>query len=250
MKTLNKAFDILELFLDQPKELSLEELAKLSRLNKTTVCRIALTMVRRGYLKQPKKRGKYSLGTKYLDFSGVLKNGMGIRDVALPFLEELSRELQESVILVLWDGREAILHEIFHARHALKVAPDEGTRMPLHSTASGKIILAYLKDEELQKIFKGKKLEISTEKTIANIKELKKQLNGIRREGIAFDDEEFSLGVRGVSAELRDSQGAIVGAIGVIGPSVRLTRDKMRETVPVIKNYALKISKALGYRSQ
>jgi DNA-binding IclR family transcriptional regulator len=250
MKTLNKAFDILELFLDHSSELSLAEMANLSRLNKTTICRIASTMVKRGYLKQQRKRGKYSLGTKYLDFSGIIKNGMRIRDTALPYLEELSRALKESVILVLWDGREAVLHEIFHARHALKVAPDEGTRMPLHSTASGKIILAYLKDEDLQKIFKGTKLEIFTANTIIDINDLKKHLSRIRQEGIAYDDEEYSKGVRGVSAALRDSQGAIVGTIGAIGPSVRLTRARMRKTVPVIKSCALEISRELGYRGE
>jgi IclR family KDG regulon transcriptional repressor len=250
MKTLNKAFDIMELFLDNGNGLTLAELARLSRLNKSTVCRIASTMTKRGYLKQQGRRGAYSLGTKYLDFSGVIKNQLKVRDVAFPYLIELKNKLNESVIMVLWDGQEAVIHEIFHALHTLKVAPDEGTKMPLHCTASGKIILANLKAREFQKYSRETKLETYTPNTIKDIKELRKQLIDVRAEGVAFDDEEFSLGVRGVSSGLKDNQGNIIGTIGAIGPSVRLTHIRIRDIVPDIKDSALKISRDLGYKGE
>jgi IclR family KDG regulon transcriptional repressor len=248
MKTLNKAFDIMELFLDSGEELTLAELARLSRLNKSTVCRIVSTMAKRGYLKQPRKWGAYSLGTKYLDYSGVIKNRLKVRDVAFPHLVELKNKLNESVIMVLWDGKEAVIHEIFHALHTLKVAPDEGTKMPLHCTASGKIILANLKAGEFQKYSHDIKLETYTPNTIIDIKELKKQLIVVRQRGVAFDDEEFSLGVRGVSSGIKDNQGNIIGTIGAIGPSVRLTYPSARDIVPEIRSYALRISRELGYK--
>jgi len=248
MKTLNKAFDIMELFLDHGSDLTLAELASLSRLNKSTVCRIAAAMAKRGYLRQQGKRGAYSLGTKYLDFSGVIKNGLRVREVAFPYLVDLKNKLNESVILVLWDGKEAVIHEIFHALHTLKFAPDEGTKMPLHCTASGKIILASLKAADFQKYARGSHLEAYTSHSIRDIPELRKQLVVIRREGVAFDDEEFAIGVRGVSSGLRDNQGNIIGAIGAIGPGVRLSEARIREMVPDIKNWALKISGELGFK--
>jgi IclR family KDG regulon transcriptional repressor len=248
MKTLNKAFDIMELFLDHGNELTLADLARLSRINKSTVCRIAATMAKRGYLRQQGKRGAFSLGTKYLDFSGVVKNGLRVREVAFPFLVELKNRLNESVIIVLWDGKEAVIHEIFHAQHTLKFAPDEGTKMPLHCTASGKIILANLKARDFQKYTRDTRLDSYTPNSINDIQELRKQLVDVRREGVAFDDEEFSIGVRGVSSGLKDNQGNLIGTIGAIGPSVRLTYGRTRGMVPDIKNYALKISRELGYK--
>lgn len=248
MKTINKAFDLLELFLDNGDELTLAELARLSRLNKSTVCRIAATMAKRGYLRQQGRRGAYSLGTKYLDFSGVVKKGLRVRDIAFPFLVELKNKINESVIMVLWDGKEAVIHEIFHSLHTLKVAPDEGTKMPLHCTASGKIILANLKARDFQKYSRDAKLELYTPNTIFDLKELRKQLVDVRLKGVAFDDEEFAAGVRGVSAGLKDNQGNIIGTIGAIAPSVRLSYTRAREIVPDIKSYALRISMELGYK--
>ncbi len=248
MKSLQKAIDILELFLGNEDEISLSELAKSSGFNKSTVNRIASIFVKRGYLKQRERRGKYSLGMRFLDFSGAIKSRIRVRDVAIPCLIKLSRMVNESVIMAVWDGREAVITETFHANQSLKVVPDEGTTIPLHSTSSGKIILAYMKDEEFERYYKSKNLERNTPNTIADLNDLKKHIMIVKQEGVAFDDEEFSIGVRSVSAALRNNEGNVVGSIGVLGPSVRLTRVRMRENVPAVRNCALEISRELGYK--
>lgn len=120
--------------------------------------------------------------------------------------------------------------------------------MPLHSTATGKLLLAYMSDEELEKYFSNKRIRRFTPNTIMNINDMRNHLIIIRQEGVAFDDEEFSLGVRGVAKEIRDSEGKIVGSFAVLAPSVRLTRAGMRELVPDVKNCAMEISKELGFR--
>jgi len=250
MRAIKKTFDVLELFLNDKDEFSLSELSKLSGINKTTVSRITSMLVKLGYLRQREKRGKYSLGTKFLDFSGYIKTRIGIRDIAIPYLNKLSQLVGESVIMAIWDGREAVIHETFHANHFLQVVPDEGTRMPLHSTAVGKIIIAGMTEEEFQRYFKGRTLEHTTPNTITDLNDIIKHTIIVRREDIAFDDEEYSIGVRGVSAGLRNNRENIIGAVGVLGPSVRLTHDRMREIVPAIKNCAMQISRELGYKGK
>jgi len=84
MKAIKKTFDVLELFLNDKDEISLSDLSKLSGINKTTVSRITSTLVKLGYLRQRERRGKYSLGTKFLDFSGYIKTKIRIRDMAIP----------------------------------------------------------------------------------------------------------------------------------------------------------------------
>jgi IclR family KDG regulon transcriptional repressor len=252
MKSLTKALDILDLFLDNQGELALYQITKLSGLNKTTVSRIVSTLVRHGYLKQKEKRGKYSLGTIYLGFSGVVKSKLQLRSIVIPYLTKLSQQTHESVIIAYGDGTEEVFTETFQDTsqrgNLLTIVPPEGTRMPLHSTATGKILLAYMSDEELEEYFKNKNLRHFTPNTIVNINDMRNHLIIVRQEEVAFDDEEFSLGVRGVAARIRDSEGKIVGSFAVLAPSVRLTRAGMRELAPDVKSYADEISRALGFR--
>jgi IclR family transcriptional regulator, KDG regulon repressor len=252
MKSLRKALGILDLFLENQGELALSQIAKLSGLNKTTASRIVLTLVEYGYLKQREKRGKYSLGTIYLGFTGVVKGRLQLRNVAIPYLTKLSQQTHESVIIAYGNGREEVFTETFQdtsqPNNVLRIVPLEGTGMPLHSTATGKILLAYMTDEELEEYFKNKHLRQFTPNTIININDMRNHLMIVRQEGMAFDDEEFSLGVRGVAAGIRDNEGKIVGSFAVVAPLVRLTRVGMRELVPSIKSYAEEISGELGFR--
>jgi IclR family KDG regulon transcriptional repressor len=252
MKSLTKALDILDLFLDNQGEMALSEIAKLSGLNKTTVSRIVSTLVKHGYLKQREKRGKYSLGTIYLSFSGVVKSKLRLRSIAIPYLTKLSQQAHESAIIAYGNGDEEVFTETFHdtsqPNSVLKVVPVEGAGMPLHSTSLGKVLLANMSDEELEKYFNIKPLERFTPNTIMNISDMKNHLMIVRQEGIAFDDEEYSRGVRSVGAGLRDSEGKIVGSIAVVAPSVRLTRARMRELAPDVKSCAMEISIELGFR--
>jgi len=246
MVLIKKAFSILELFLDHGDELALEDISRLSGLNKPTARRIALALVECGYLRQPVKRGKYSLGMKFLDFSGNIKMHNSIIRVAAPHLMQLKEQVNESVTMAIWDGKNTALCQSFLADHPLKVVPDEGSRLVLHATSVGKAAIAELSDEELH-MYVGDNLRRFTPNTITDINDLKKHLIIVRQEGVAFDDEEYNLGIRGIGAALKNGDGDVVGAISILGPSVRLTRARLRECVPVIKNYALEISRELGY---
>jgi len=248
MKSLQKAIDVLELFLGNEDEISLSELAKSSGFNKSTVNRIAAIFVKRGYLKQIEKRGKYSLGMKFLDFSGIIKSRIKIRDIAMPYMIKLSQLAKDSVMLSVWDGRKAVFSETIPAKYPLRIIPDEGTKIPLHCTGVGKIFLADMTEPELESYFSTTKLQPCTANTITEPNQLKTHIMRIAKEGVAFDDEEYYLGVRNVSAAIKGSDGNVVAAIGVLGPSVRLTRAKLNELTPIVKSCALEISRDLGYK--
>lgn len=253
MNTLDKALNILELFLspeESPQEeISLTELAKLSGFNKSTVKRMVSILVRRGYLKQREKGGKYSLDTKFLDFSGVIKRRSKIRDKAIPYLLKLAQLTRESVILSILDGQYAAYNETIPSEHALKIVPDEGTKVPLYCTGVGKIFLASMTEPEVENYINSTKLESYTANTITNPDYLKAHIAIITKEGIAFEEEEFVLGIRNVAAGIRNSEGKTVAAVGVLGPSVRLSRQHMTEIAPDVKKCASEISKELGYKN-
>jgi IclR family transcriptional regulator, KDG regulon repressor len=251
MKALTKTFDILDIFLHGQEELSVTEMARMLGLNKTTVSRIMLRLEKRGYLKQIEKRGKYSLGTIFLEFSGIIKSRLKIRDIAIPHLYELSRRVQESTILAVWDGRRTVITESFHdliVGSPLKVVPDEGISMPLYCTCLGKIFLASMSDDDLREYLEDIKLEQRTPKTIIDPQKLSQQVARIRQEGVALDDEEYAVGVRGIAAGLYNADGKAVGSIGILAPSARMSIGGMQQIGPPVKDSAMLISKQLGYR--
>jgi DNA-binding IclR family transcriptional regulator len=120
MKSLAKTFSILDLYLHGKDELSVTEISNTLGLNKATVSRILSKLVKHGYLRQMGKRGKFSLGPIFLEFSGIVKRQLKLRDVAIPYLYELNRLVKESVIIAVWDKREAILRR-FMKRTILRV---------------------------------------------------------------------------------------------------------------------------------
>lgn len=252
MKSLAKTFDILDLFLKGNYTLSVTEISKILNLNKTTVSRILSKLEKRGYLRQVEKRGKFVLGTIFLEFSGIVKSQLKLREVALPFLFELNRLVKESVIIAVWDRREDVITETFHetsyTESPLKVVPDEGISIPLFCTCLGKIILADMSEEELNDYFSNNTLKQRTPKTIVNIKAIKNQLVTIRKEAIAFDDEEYAIGVLGIASAIKDSAGKVVGSVGILAPSARRSHATMLELAPILKEYSYNISKQLGYK--
>ncbi|MBN1190156.1 MAG: IclR family transcriptional regulator [Dehalococcoidales bacterium] len=247
MKVIKRALSILDIFLDHTEQMSLDDMVSVSGLNKTTVRRMASTLVECGYLKQTRKRGKYSLGTKFLDFSGIVKMNNIIIPVATPYLIHLRQLLNESVQMAVWDGMRPYLCQPFLAEHPLKVVPEEGNRLVMHASSLGKAIIATWPEQDMEKHFNGK-LEGYTPNTITDLNDLKKHLMAVKNKGIAFDDEECYLGIRGVAAALFNSEGKVVGAISIFGPTIRLTRERIDECISPVKECALKISRDLGYK--
>jgi IclR family KDG regulon transcriptional repressor len=250
MKSLTKALDILQIFMDSRRDMALGEISQKSGLNKTTVSRILSTLVSRNYIKQREKRGNYSLGPIYLEFSGIFKSDIQLRKVAGNYLTKLANSVHESVMIAYGNGRGTVFTETFRdsqMSQILKVVPEEGISMPLHATGLGKILLANLSDQEIVAYFQNKGMKRYTPNTIVDLDKMKNHLITVRQEGIASDDEEFTVGVRGVGTGIRDNEGDIVASIAVVAPSVRLSRSRMRELIPEIRNCALEISKELGF---
>ncbi len=248
MRTLNRVLDILEVFLKiEEDNIRLSELARLSGLNKATVNRIVSDLVTRGYLNQPKSRGKYYLGTKFIRFNQLIMQKSKLEQVAPPHLAKLAEAVKDCVFLTILDGKEALITEVIDSQHLLRIALEVGTRIPLYCTGQGKAILAGMTEEELDQYLGKVNLRQYTENTITGHNELKTHLMMVAKEGVAYDNDEEFIGIRNVAAGIRDANGKVIASVGVIGPSVRMTRARMREITPQVKLCAVEISIALGY---
>jgi IclR family transcriptional regulator, KDG regulon repressor len=249
VKLLKKSISVMDLFLENNGELSLEDITRLSGMNKSTARRITLSLVNCGFLRQQRKRGKYTLGLRLLDYAQAVKKYNPMIDIAEPYLIEISQIIDETVSLAVWDGRICVICQSIHPNHPLKVISYEGSMAGLHYNSLGKAILAEIPLSDLDARI-PKQLIRFTHNTITDPNELKKHLASVRQEGVAIDDEEGFVGIRGIGAALKNSDGTVVGAITVLGPSIRLTREKLGECIPIVKETARKISRALGYNKK
>jgi IclR family transcriptional regulator, KDG regulon repressor len=249
MKTINKALNIMELFMNNKTELTFREIAAASGLKKATAHRIISTLTKRGFLKQRRKRGAYSLGIRLLDLAGTSLKGPEMGNTAIPhIMVELSKLVNESVYFTVWYGSDILLSRAFENRESADIVPADWKNLPLHLSCVGKIILANMSEEDLNKYFHSGHLSRLTSKKIEDIAGIKKQLAAVKREGVAFEEEEGNPGVCGIAAGVKNNEGETIGAAFIMGHSARLTHDVLKKIVPSIQRCALKISRELGYQ--
>ncbi len=247
MKTVEKTIEVLEAFLKRETEIGLAEIAKMVGLNISTAHRIVSTLVARGYLNQRQKRGKYFLAPKFLEFSNVIRRRMKIGEIALPVINNLNKMTSESVKLSVLDRDEAVCIEEIESSLHLRIFTRVGTRFPLHCTAAGKVFLAHMREDELERYVSAKGLFPCTNNTITDYGKLKEELAEVNRKGVAIDREEFDLGVKCIAVPVKDGNGDVVATISISGPSARLSSRRIQEIQPLIKDSGLEVSRAVGY---
>jgi DNA-binding IclR family transcriptional regulator len=201
--------------------------------------------VKRGFLNQREKRGKYTLGFKLLEYSAKIKGTVKIRDVVLPFLQNLAEELGESVNLAIFDADSAIYIDHIESNKTLRTFTAEGNRVPLHCTGVGKVFLAYMKEDMAKSLVKS--MPRFTDNTIVSFNKLAVELKNIKQEGIAVDNGEMEIGVRCVAAPIIDWNGNVAAAISVSVPSARLNDSNMSSLKSTVKKYASQISHSMGH---
>jgi DNA-binding IclR family transcriptional regulator len=248
VKSIVKASKVLELFSNGDQSLGLREIARSLNIDEGTTSHIVSTLVNQGFLKQQQRRGKYSLGLKYLNLSAVINANLKKGSDSISYLIELSRLINETVLLFLWNGSDMYTGRALYSYYeSLTDMSIELKISPLHSTALGKLILCGLSEEDLNKYFRSKSLEKFTPDTIIDIDQMKEHLLFVKRECIAYEIGENISDLNSIAAGIRDTDGEIIGAIVVSGSSSRLTREVLEKITPTVKLCALKISRELGY---
>ena len=120
----------------------------------------------------------------------------------------------------------------------------------MHCTSLGKIFIAYMPDKVVENIFNILELNACRDNTIKDKTKLKSEIETVKRDGVAFDDEEYIKGIRSVAVPVRGENGNVLATVCLVSPTVRISRLKMRQLVPTVKNCALLISRSLGYKGE
>jgi DNA-binding IclR family transcriptional regulator len=245
--TVSRALELMEQFHGEVEELGVTDLSKLLTLHKNNVFRLLATLESRGYIEQNILTGNYRLGLKTLELGQTFTKQMGLLRQSRPVLERLVRECNETMYVAILKGVSIVYLDAVETDLTVRVVPRVGARLPAHCTAAGKVQLAYLSEEESD-IFLHDELKRYTPNTLTGRDDLKKQLQEIAVLGYAIDDEELDVGVRCVSAPIRDYTHRIIGAVSVSGPSMRFSRERMeRELIPLVLKAEKEISLKLGF---
>lgn len=249
IQTVSHALTLLGQFNDDVEEYGLSELSKRLNLRKNNVFRLLATLESHNFVEQDRVTGNYRLGIRNLELGQAIIRQMGFVRMSRQILEQLSEQCNETCYLAAMKDIHVIYLDVVESEQPVRVVPRVGTRIPAHSTAAGKVHLAYIGDDKLTKYLSPREFKRFTSNSIMDVKALKRELQQIRNQGYAVDDEETDEGVRCVSAPIRDYASRVVGAVSISGPVTRFSPERMeRELIPLVKNGAEEISARLGYR--
>lgn len=246
IQSLARADSILEAAMHHDGAIPLSELTEQLGLNKTTVFNLAESLVVLGFLSRSTSPKGYKLGLRCLELGRKVAKDLPILQISRPALRELCQVTGETVNLAVPYLQEAILVEALQSRQAVRATAYAGARSDYHSSACGKALLANFSEERRNWFFKHVKLVKHTEYTITDRALLKKQFEGVRKNGFAAEQQENELGASCVAVPIFGPFEEVAASISVTGVIHRMTDAKVKDVVDRLKTHASEISEKLS----
>lgn len=247
VKPIYKALKVLECLGETQRELSLSDIARRVHLPKTTVFRYLHTLGEFGFVAHDPQTDLYRIGLRLWELGQLTDERVRIREIALPFMQELGNRYRETVNLGVVDHSDIVYLEMVESPHSLRTQAKVGSRNPIYSTALGKAILAFIPGEQLPRHLPAT-LTSRTLQTLTSLAAMKQDLDEIRRRGFALDHGENEEGASCVGAPIFNRNKEVIAAISVSAPSSRLNGALEQEVAAAVSSTAMKISIRLGYR--
>ncbi|GIU81800.1 MAG: IclR family transcriptional regulator [Acidobacteria bacterium] len=247
-RAVARALSMLELIAESRNGLTNSDLSRRLKIPKSSASYILRELERRNYVHRD-KNGKYRLGLKLMSLTSSAAVHLDIREIAKPVLEEFLEKsrLPEAHLAVLDNGRAVYIEKVEDESCFIKMDIWVGHRLPVHTTAIGKALVAFLPKEEVLKILQIHGMEKRTKNTITSPQKFLLELEKVRKQGFAVDDEENSEGVRCVASPIFDSSGRVVAAFGTSSVTFYIDDAKLPRIAELVKKSAAKISKMLGF---
>ncbi|MBZ5680727.1 MAG: IclR family transcriptional regulator [Acidobacteriia bacterium] len=246
---VERALAMLEAVAQDAEGLSNAEISRKLEIPKSSASYILRTLETRGYLTRNPETGKYRVGLKILSLSRGALSGIDVREVALPIMRHLMEKTNLTCHLAILDGPDAVYIEKVEPTGFIRMDTWVGRRMRVHATSVGKALVAHIPQERLEKILTERGMEKRTPKTITTVSRLLKDLEKVREQGYAVDDEENNMGARCVGAPVFNQQGTIEAAIGLSGTINQVNPHTMPRILEHLKDAARHVSMQLGYRA-
>ncbi len=249
VRSLGKALGVLQLLAEYETDVDLQTLAFRAGLPKSTLSRLLSTLRAKNFVYQDPRTRQYRLGWALVHLGEAAKRQFNLADILRPFLAQLVRETGETASLAVLAGRHAVYIDQVVSQSIIKGVPPVGSALDLHCTAVGKMLLSSLSEETLEQLVREQGLPRRTEHTIDNAARLRKELEKIRQQGYALDDEEAEPGGRCVAAPVVDGHSAVVAAVSITGPTSRVTMERIAEYAEMVRHAAEQASALLSSRA-
>ncbi len=225
VQSVDRAIDILEVLSQSGREMQLGEIAQAVGLNVSTCHHLINTFVVRGFVGRNPYNRSYFLGHRILELSNARVQQFNLVERAAPALRRLNDATRETVHLAVMQGVELVTLTKIDSTHAVRVGTDTiGKANAMHATATGKAVLAWLPEHEIERVIELSGLSQFTPRTCCSLKDLKEQLRHVRRRGFATNDEEFQPGVYCIGCAVRDAAGGVLASVSCSMPKSRATK--------------------------
>ena len=249
--SLDKALSVLELILDYDRNFSITEIGQKLGMPKGTVHRVLSTLAVRNFIQQNSKTKLYGLGVRTLEIGMAPKRERYLRVALAPFLMDLYDICGETVNAALWEYNAIRYIYRLESEEMLRVSTTAIARYPGYCSATGKIFLSYLINEDIRRIYgKENAFKKCTENSISSIDMLIAEIEKVRNNKVAIDNEESLSGVYCVAAPILNSKGECVAAISISAPKDRMDEKRSENFLKLISETARKCSNSLNTGSQ
>jgi DNA-binding IclR family transcriptional regulator len=245
-----RALSILETVAQRNRGLTNSEISRKLEIPKSTASYILHALETKGYLSRDKETNKYRLGLKLISLSQNVLTHLDLRDIALPQMQHFVDRAKLSAHLAIVDRGRAVYIEKVESLSFVRMDTWIGKRMPVHATAVGKVLVSRMSEDVLDAILKERGMDKLTPKTITSRTKFHHEIEKVREQGFAIDDEESSVGARCVAAPIFNAEGVIIAAVGTSGSTVQIDNPHLHRVIELVKETARKISTQLGYHAR
>lgn len=246
--SIEKAVTLLDCFWIARRPLALAELVQMTGWAKSTIHGLLSSMTDSRIIEQSELDGKYRLGYHLYELGSAVNASWSEISLARTRLLQIANTIRESAYLARLCGDELLLAVCAEPSEGFRVSTEEGTRIPIHASSQGKVILAHMPEEEARLLLERKGMQAYTPHTIRDWDSLQVQLEQIRRQGYALERSEYQVGLQSIGVPIFDGTGVCRYAISVVGVMHGQTWNGFDETLRRLLESAAAISRDLGYR--
>lgn len=247
VKSVIKVLDILEHLGSSQRAVSVSDMARAIGLNVSTVFRLLQTLMGRGYVEQERDNRGYMLGPRFFQMGSAYLQGSDLAAIARPHLEALRDAVGETAYLVIFSQGEIVQLGKADGKQAVSATIRSMVREPAYCTATGKVLLSGLADDELENYLARVQLQAFTPQTVTGKAQLRKEIIKVRESGYAVDNEEYVPNLCCVSVPVRDRDGgASVAAISIAMPKMRFKKTLVPQWCELLREKAVLITQQLG----
>lgn len=250
--SLQRGLAIMTAFTPERPILGIRDLELELGMSKSTIHRYTSTLMHLGYLQQGTRR-KYRLTLAVTRLGLSTLSSTSLPEHAAPYMQDLATGCGYTIGLAVLDGPEVLhLHRAISARSRQttdELNPEPGTHLPVHSTATGKLLLAYLPEKERAKLLHELTLTCHTPNTITRTQALREEIHAIRHDGLATDDQEHAPSLHAIAVPIRTADHNVIAALSMNAPATAITLASLTaHFTPHLTTTADRISARLGYR--